>query len=921
MNPPYRDDRFGPPKSTCLHLLLLTGIVLQLPSRADETSISHPLVPGIRNAEVNNPNWSRTHHDKLATGFSPLVCGMKTAPVVWSTIQIPGQVQWLRVLERPTEGDALLVNDNALRLISSHGDEIWSRSPAGNLMYHGNLHGDRQSTLLLSAGPRLVEVDASSGKTLWTHEFQPSYVDLVVRVADILPDRPGLEAAIFLNHGEEGSVWSFPPGAPPELVWKCAVVDHGAFDERYDHHSSIELDLSNAEEPVIWNVRRYRCRGIDARTGKILSTLDYKIGGEPRRNYGLWALGTSGDGQPLAVVFGESVQLHTHAIRLHRSGQNELAWEHYYGEVYKDAPGVALEHLAVADLDGDGATEMAYSVRDPGEDYRSFVRVRDAATGNIEFELADHWGAMVAVPSQPNVPPVILAYSAPAGATPAQGNLEAYVVNGVWPTTKVESWQNAGLLRLQTSTQDPSFFIQEPNEAGGVRVRRYRWSDAGVDLVEDLDQEPFRNAHLQAVLRGADGEEVYALEGIDGQLTLANQEGKVAKQVSLAGSGVPRISATDLDGDHRAELLVSQPQQRLQVYSFSDSGKAVIRADYPSLAQWFEQGPVAYDLDVDGRPEILRVASAEDGSLLVSAERLGGAPLWQSKLDLTAKEVEGCQINPGQFLAANHSGVAISVTDGRLVREGTYLLDGWNGQVQWFKSKYRDGGTIMPYRSRGVPTAVDFDGDGTEEIGMDLLSYMAFLRGVDGSFAYILPTHNIRSENVVYGGHLYNTYCPIFEDPTAARPHWFVIAGFGPFGLMKPDPTEGLWLVDLGYDVPPKIGLVDVDRDGRMEVGYAAINDRKFVCRDLWTGEVEWDLELPSPSNSPTYSADVDGDGKGEFLTASYAIGTDENGNGKLLWQAAAAMGWGAIADFDGDGRGEIACPGTGHIVILHSAQ
>jgi hypothetical protein len=355
----------------------------------------------------------------------------------------------------------------------------------------------------------------------------------------------------------------------------------------------------------------------------------------------------------------------------------------------------------------------------------------------------------------------------------------------------------------------------------------------------------------------------------------------------------------------------------LQVYSFGNDGQATLRADYPYTARWFDQGPVAYDLLGDGQQEILRISAAPDGHFVVSAERLGGEPLWQTKLDIFAAEVDGCTINPGQFLAADHAAVAVSVSDARRVREGTYLLDGQSGKLRWFKSRYRDGATIMPYQSRGVPTAIDFDGDGTEEIGMDLLSYMAFLRGNDGSFAFILPTHNIRAENAVYGGHLYNTYCPIFADPQARKPHWFVIGGFGPFGLMKPEPTEGIWRVDLGYDVPPKIGLVDVDGDGRMEVGYAAYYDTKFVCRDLWTGEVKWELPLPSPPNSPTYSADVDGDGKGEFLTAGFCIGTDEHGKGELRWQAPVAMGWGAIADFDGDGQGEIACQAPGRAVIL----
>ena len=246
--------------------------------------------------------------------------------------------------------------------------------------------------MLMIAGRVLHELDAATGETLWSHSFEPQHVDLLVRVADILPERKGLEAAVFLNHGEEGSVINFPPDAAPEFVWQRSVVTAGEFDERYDHHSGIELDLSKPDEPVIWNVRRHRCRGIDARTGQVISSLEYSIGGEQRRNYGKWALGRDRSGSPLAVVLGESVQLHAHAIRLRREGQNELAWQHYYGEVYKDSPGAALAYLAIDDLDADGVTEVAYSVRDPAHDFRSLVRVRDAETGEVECELAGFLG-------------------------------------------------------------------------------------------------------------------------------------------------------------------------------------------------------------------------------------------------------------------------------------------------------------------------------------------------------------------------------------------------------------------------------------------------------------------------------------------------------------------------------------------------
>src|SRR4029079_16900650 len=138
------------------------------------------------------------------------------------------------------------------------------------------------------------------------------------------------------------------------------------------------------------------------------------------------AMGRDRNGEPLIAVVAEGVQLHVHAIRLHRDGTNELAWQHFYGEVYKNEFGVAVEKLAIADLDGDGDTEIAYSVRDPAQGFRSFVRVRDAGTGEIEWELPDYWGATAFTQLGDEHACGLIVAPAPAGGMTKQGNLEVF---------------------------------------------------------------------------------------------------------------------------------------------------------------------------------------------------------------------------------------------------------------------------------------------------------------------------------------------------------------------------------------------------------------------------------------------------------------------------------------------------------------
>ena len=85
---------------------------------AGKTTDTHPLMAGIRCAEINQPDWPRTLHDKQLTGFSPLALGMSRAPSVWQTIDVQGEYRWVESVETPS-GACFLVNDNRLALYAA----------------------------------------------------------------------------------------------------------------------------------------------------------------------------------------------------------------------------------------------------------------------------------------------------------------------------------------------------------------------------------------------------------------------------------------------------------------------------------------------------------------------------------------------------------------------------------------------------------------------------------------------------------------------------------------------------------------------------------------------------------------------------------------------------------------------------------
>jgi len=891
------------------------------PQQGTNSQSTHVLMPGIVSRHIRDPDWPRTQHDHLATGFSPLVCNMRQAPRVWGDISVGGSLNGINEVIGPDKATRLLVDDSRLRLIDLSGKILWNRPSVGSLIGSGDLRGDGGSYALMSAGPHLTLLDLVTGEDIWKHSLEPAYVFAGGKIADILPEVSGLEAIIVPTHGEEGILISFSADAEPKIVWQRQIVD-GDFNERYDHHNGkIEIDLSEPEQPVIWNLRRHRCTGIDARTGERISEVAYEIGGGEKRNYGPMHLGRGKNGQPLACVFGQFVQLHVHAIRLHRDSPNELAWEHYYGEVYKEAAGVALNAHGLVDIDGDGADEMVYSVRDPAYEYRSFVRFRSVDTGEIKLELPDHWCAGTFADVGEENRDGFLAFSAPQGKIPHGGELKVYCFKPSEVPEQIATVADGGTWGPLTISSDSGneLLIREQGPEDTQWLSRFTIANGELQQVARSDAaELLAQPFLHVIKNSHSDQELFLIQD-KGEIRGLSWDGLLLWSHPLRGGSASSVSAADLDGDGKAELVAAEPDKQLHVYTCAADGSAEELRSFDHVLGWHTHHPVIYDLQGDGSSCILAAAKDKNGDLVIRANLLDGSQFWETPLEVAADNLHGVVLNAGQFLAKDHSGVAVSLTDPRRIHEGTFLLDGRNGEVLWFKGMHHDGTIAMPFRPNGIPTAYDFDRDGIEEIGMDLLSYMAYLKGKDGDFAYVRHTHNVRSEDAVYGGHLYNTFCPLFRNSSDSKPHWFVTAGFGPFGLMNPDPRNGVWLEDLDYDVPRNIALVDVDGDGELEAGYSALNSTKFVCRDVWTGDIEWTINLPSPTNATTITADFDGDGQGEFFSGRYCIGTNSLGEGEIRWQSPVHLNWPIIADFDGDGEGEIAGGQAGKIVILNN--
>ena len=909
-------------------LVLFTGILLFISGTSiisGDAGMSdthtHPLMPGIRCEGINNTDWPRTLHDKQITGFSPLTCGMSQAPGIWKSIAIGGEVNWIEPVIRQDGRTQFLVEDGRLRLVNDDGEVVWTSDLNGKLVYFGDLRGNGCDAVILTTGPTLTVLDAETGETHWRHTFDPPHAHLRVAAADVLPDRPGMEAAVFQQYGEDCYLLNFPPEGTPTVVWARKAVPEGEWDERADHGCDVKITDWNGI-PIIWNVRHHRCRAFDARTGRVLSDINYNMHGGPKRNYGPWEFATGRSGERYICVAGEYVQTHVHAIRLHTDTPCELAWEHYYGEVY-EVPGVAVRMVGVTDMNGDGYDEFVYNARDPENEFRSFVRVRDPESGRILTEFPDSWCAGMVKDFGPDSTSILLIHPAPNGTMPGSGPLAIYRFNYSCEPVRVADFQNASV------PENPVFHSPAGDKLILKTIRdsesQYIRISGGNFVRTDTASLPSLYENTIHQIYDHNGAPAFICSNTQGELEAVSWSGESLWKLPLAGGAPATLSAADTDGDGYAELAVIAPGERLRLFSTGGEEPAELM-NLPFAGQRHREGPTFCTLDDSTNMYLIAPAPTPDGRIFIRAVRTDGSVLWETVLENTSTADNGkvTAWNVGRFLRNDddtpRTGVAVSVFSNTRVMEGTYLLDGPTGRVLWFRDLYRDGNTIRGFRSCGIPSVFDYDGDGQDEMLMDFYSYMVFVRG-DGELAYIHGTPNVQQENPLYAALLYNSFIPVYATPETERPHWFSPLGHGVIGMMNPAPSAGPWRVELGYDTPERAGIIDVDGDGVLEAGYAVRNSAEFICRNIWTGDVKWRLELPSPPTGPVIAADVDGDGRGEFLVDRYCIGTNEQGEGEVRWTSPVPFGWAIIADFDGDGRGEVACPGKGAIHILKAGM
>jgi len=261
----------------------------------------------------------------------------------------------------------------------------------------------------------------------------------------------------------------------------------------------------------------------------------------------------------------------------------------------------------------------------------------------------------------------------------------------------------------------------------------------------------------------------------------------------------------------------------------------------------------------------------------------------------------------GNYTSRKHSDVWVSARRSTMHSDEAWLLRGADGHPLWHLREVRTNRT--PANSRGwgagggFVCSADVDGDGLDDIvHLYPVNYMA-AKGLNGQLI-----RSVESAEGVFPG-VWGAYCaPMVADFNGDGQNELLWCGQYHHGLTTLD-AKLIWYHKGGASMA---GLGDVDGDGKLELGFTGWEHGKGLrCLSAATGELKWELPLPDNPRVPIYSADINSDGKDEFLfcvgTQLYAVnGGADSGN--IVWQTQlpSAPGNLALADVDADGKIEI---------------
>lgn len=879
-------------------------------------------------AEPPPGDWPLWRRDLRNTAISPLAGTMKTAPAVAWSHAVGSQAPEVQLVDLDGDrADELLVaNGGVLAAHRQDGSLLWQQRLDNVRVFScADVDADGERELIAGVGtPQELQIlSTRDGRTRFRFQELAKPGIGGVRLVRFDPAEKPLRAVVWSNLQEVGYCLSFAGGVErPSIEWtfdwkKTFFAPCTALADM-DRDGRLDLVVVTYNTVFVY----------DTRNGQPKITFDWNSG----RNYGtLVVKDVDADGWLDLVMLADSLREHVAVIRNEQGQSLRLLWDKFYEQNYpEDHVSLRILTESVDDFDGDGRTEVAYSVYDDRLDERWRTLVVDAVSGQLEHELPGYH-LTAAARLFPGRPPVLLLSKPTDRGTLQTERLE------VWASV-ANAWRKIGELppgKLNLARLSPEFppeswvplsghsrgastrVIQSiPGVDGppGVLVSRdggrrivFLCGDAAGVLSQvwerSLPQGVSEGALVGLLSRGSVGNDEARLAhaGADGRVRIVAADRLALAEIPTAVGPitnplVARLKAGEppsilfIDGENRLNCLRSPGPEKPAERAWSQPGHAWQTAYVPSLRGLGV--PHVADVDGDGHREVL---VARDPDLLVALDSSGRVvKSWK----FPARPV---QWTVGRFDDDAVPDLLVSYPTGAVIDLATVALSGKDSRQLW-----------RAHCGNGSVALHDLDGDGIDDvIHRDLYER----RTLDGRTGRDLLPIIMQPGN-------HTPALPRLDPRGAPLGIWWLgghwsLSGDGPDGRQ-------LW---NQWTAPTAVHAIgDVDGDGQLELGGVTAGqlyrlpgpipfdgpDREFQCHDLATGRLKWSLPLGTTSTG-VVTVDVDGDGRHEFLLGTadgrlIALSSASAEAGRILWEVAlpATAGVPVVCDADGDGALDI---------------
>jgi outer membrane protein assembly factor BamB len=878
--------------------------------------------------EGSPEEWPMWRRDRRNTAFCPMTGQILQPQVAWQ-IPVGGVAVAPYFLDLDGDGvrEAVVSYGGNLAAYRPDGATLW-RQRLENATVYGvfDLDDDGEPELLITAGvPAQVRIlRGRDGQTLATCAPFPKDAVAGIRVAKLDPAKKGLQAVVWSPQHELGFCLAFDQGARNAQVsctfdWQVTNFTPEVALADMDRDGLLEIVIATYDHVFV----------IDGRTGAVKMRLEIPVG----RNYGtLVVKDVDGDGYPDVVLLEDQLREHVAVVKNEAGRALRLLWNRFYEQNYpEDHKALRVLNESADDFDGDGNTEIAYSLFDDTADAKWHTLIVDAVSGAIKADIPGRYlvGAGALFPERPPV----LFLSTPSSRTvvnleevavwsgsggawqerlrlptgrlltpgaPLDFALPTWSLNNAAPTTVVRplsaSPPQQGLCLVRTDGQGRAQGVEflTGDRAGRIETT---WQST---LPSDLPSGTV--VRVDEVIPDLDGPQVF-FSGEDSVVRAFDAAGRLRGSIATKAGFITAPVAAKLRAgeplsvlfmDSRGDICCIQPPQGNEPARKRWSHPSLSSPGVPVLAHLRPLGCPCVPMvaDLNGQREIL-IAQEPDRLVALNAE---------------GKESRSWKLPalPMAWTYGNFDG------DDALDLFVTYPVGQWV-DVESRAIAGRDGQPLWRSHCGNGPAAIyDLDGDGLDDLTLRDLFEHRTLSGRTGRdiapitqwagyhTPIIVPLERqSRTPGIVWVG---GAYSLVVENLNGEQTWW------------KPFMATGMEAV------------ADVDGDGRMEVGgvttgqlynwpdFYAVDgpNKEFVCCDALTGEVKWSYPLDVAA-SAVVSADVDGDGNPEFVFGTrdgrlIALRGGAEAPERRLWELTlpASLGMPVICDVDGDGEMEI---------------